>query len=285
VLDRATVGFAMSRELAATSLASPPAPPRRSEVRRWSLPVLSQVSHRRPGQEWIPHWHEEWSIGAIVAGECLCSVGGTPLRARAGDVLAIAPRTVHAGALVAAEGADHVAAIMLYVDTDWLTAQGGQLPAGSGFLHLPALADRAAGLTTLDAASDWLRETLPALCAGLAERAETRALIRAPTSAAQDMLLALQAAVDEGPLTVAHLADQCRVSRERLHRVIRRWTGMSPSAYLRALRLSKAREQLCAGAPLAEIAQACGFADQAHFTRSFRQSFGYTPGDWLSALR
>jgi AraC-like DNA-binding protein len=33
-----------------------------------------------------------------------------------------------------------------------------------------------------------------------------------------------------------------------------------------------------AGVPLAELALAAGFADQAHFTRMFRSTLGVTPG-------
>ncbi len=32
--------------------------------------------------------------------------------------------------------------------------------------------------------------------------------------------------------------------------------------------------------PLADIAAACGFADQSHFTRVFARSMGTPPGSW-----
>lgn len=35
---------------------------------------------------------------------------------------------------------------------------------------------------------------------------------------------------------------------------------------------------LIEGTPLAEVAQACGFADQSHFTRAFAATFGVVPG-------
>lgn len=58
---------------------------------------------------------------------------------------------------------------------------------------------------------------------------------------------------------------------------------MAPTEYLRAIRLQCAKELLTRLEPLAEVAAACGFSDQAHFTRWFRRAFGYTPGDFVRA--
>lgn len=262
-------------------LGSPPRSPLRSQVRRWSLPALEQVQHRRPGQEWIPHWHGEWSIGAIVHGECLCSIVGAPVRAVAGDVLVIAPHTVHTGALTSADGGAEVLVVMLYIADAWFAGNALLPPPTSGFQRLPDLARAAAGLSSATEVERWLRCALPVISANLPSAPPARA----PTPAARQILGALQSAVAAGPLSIGELAARCAISRERLHRVIRRWTGMSPSAYLRALRVHQAREMLFAGDSLASIAAACGFADQAHFTRAFRQSFGYTPGDLLAAAR
>jgi AraC family transcriptional regulator len=37
--------------------------------------------------------------------------------------------------------------------------------------------------------------------------------------------------------------------------------------------------------PLAEIALAAGFADQSHFTKTFRRSRGLTPGEYRRSSR
>jgi transcriptional regulator GlxA family with amidase domain len=47
-------------------------------------------------------------------------------------------------------------------------------------------------------------------------------------------------------------------------------------------RLARARALIGAGAPLAEIAAATGFADQAHFTRHFKKAYGLPPGRWAA---
>jgi AraC-like DNA-binding protein len=49
-------------------------------------------------------------------------------------------------------------------------------------------------------------------------------------------------------------------------------------------RLALAREQLASGRALAEIAIEAGFADQAHFGRLFRATFGITPARYRTLL-
>ncbi|WP_263772924.1 helix-turn-helix domain-containing protein [Propionivibrio soli] len=252
---------------------------KRSEVRRWRLPTLEHVRHRHPGQEWIPHWHSEWSFGAIVRGACLCSIDGKPAKAVAGDVLAISPHTVHTGALADIDGSESVSVVMLYVATEWLEEKALVPPRGSGFVSQPESARAASNLHSPEQIEQWLRALLPWLCDALPIQSSN------PTASARQTLKAFEQGVLEGELSIHALAERCRISRERLHRVISRWTGMNPSEYLRALRVNRARELLLDGEPLSAIAAASGFADQAHFTRAFRQSFGYTPGDLQAALR
>lgn len=64
----------------------------------------------------------------------------------------------------------------------------------------------------------------------------------------------------------------------RLSRGFRRAHGHSIGEHQRKLRVSAASELLATSTmPLAEIAQACGFYDQAHLTRSFKALIGCTP--------
>jgi AraC-like DNA-binding protein len=68
------------------------------------------------------------------------------------------------------------------------------------------------------------------------------------------------------------------LGRYELARQFRAAYGTSPYRYSLMRRLDLARRRLGAGAPLAEVALAAGFADQAHLTRMFKAAFGLTPG-------
>jgi len=259
-------------------------PHHRTEVRRLRLVDIEAVHHHQHGQEWVPHWHAEWSFGAVIDGTCRCSVAGQPFTATRGDLIAIPPGVVHTGALLADAPGAGVSIVMLYVPADWLAQAGLSPPARSVRLAAPALARAARRLDTPEAVQAWLRAALPwlAQAAGPASAASDTAL---PGPATQALLTRLQAAVVDGEVHVGRLAARCGISRERLHRVVRQWVGLTPTEYLRAVRLLRARQLLAEGLPVATVAADCGFADQAHFTRWFRRSFGYTPGDFLRALR
>lgn len=253
---------------------------RRSEVRRWRVPQLELVHHRRVGQEWIPHWHAEWSIGAIINGDCQCSIGGRPVHGKAGDLVAVAPETVHTGALISEKTADAVSVVMLYVAPEWFASARLPPPAGSGFIPAPDLAAAAGHLQSGAQVQAWLHHAIEFLGKAWSGQAQGPN----PSDAVREVLLAFEQGVLAGESSVARLAERCHISRERLHRVIQQWAGMSPSHYLRAYRVNKARAMLLGGETLATVAFACGFSDQAHFTRLFRRSFGYTPGDLAASV-
>jgi transcriptional regulator GlxA family with amidase domain len=59
--------------------------------------------------------------------------------------------------------------------------------------------------------------------------------------------------------------------------------GLSPKTAARVIRFDRALGLLRGGVPLAEVAAACGYYDQAHFTREFRALAETTPGRFLAA--
>ena len=79
-------------------------------------------------------------------------------------------------------------------------------------------------------------------------------------------------------MPLAELADVAKLSRFELARRFRAQTGMTPHAFQTNLRIARARTLIAAGDTLADVAAACGFADQAHLTRTFRRTVGVTPG-------
>ncbi len=83
---------------------------------------------------------------------------------------------------------------------------------------------------------------------------------------------------------LADLAAAADFQAYRLYRAFEKETGMTPHEYQRQARIRVAQRLLREGDELSAIAAATGFADQAHFTRSFRSRLGITPGAYRSAV-
>ena len=75
------------------------------------------------------------------------------------------------------------------------------------------------------------------------------------------------------------------LTRYDLSRQFKIMFGTSPYRYLLMRRLDFARERIQRDRPLVEVACDAGFADQAHFTRTFRSAFGLTPARYRALLR
>ncbi len=68
------------------------------------------------------------------------------------------------------------------------------------------------------------------------------------------------------------------MSPSHFTRVFRAATGRSPHQYVLGQRLERARRALLTtDTAIADIAGACGFADQSHLTRTMRRHLGLTP--------
>ncbi len=81
------------------------------------------------------------------------------------------------------------------------------------------------------------------------------------------------------PVGLSEAAREAGVHPIHFARVFRRRHGRPVSAYVRALRLAEAGELIVGGSrPLAQVAYAAGFADQAHLTRWFSRVVGLSPG-------
>jgi AraC family transcriptional regulator len=81
-----------------------------------------------------------------------------------------------------------------------------------------------------------------------------------------------------GSIRTSELATIAGVHPVHLASVFRARRGGTIADAVRALRIADARERLARGSePLAQIALACGFANQSHFAREFRRVTGVTP--------
>ena len=148
----------------------------------------------------------------------------------------------------------------------WSSALGaalGSLDADScNRLALPgsAVADQIAALLVLAAGPDSPAASRPSLY--------------------EDLVVTLRDRLHEPDLTPLAVAADHRISIRTLHYAFAR-AGSTFVEQLTWLRLERARTILSdvrlAGLSVGEVAARCGFTDQSHFARRFRQQFGHAP--------
>ena len=101
-----------------------------------------------------------------------------------------------------------------------------------------------------------------------------------------DPAAALRLVIDsgyDGDLTIAGAANRLAVDRSTLYRRFRANYGSGPRAYLRQVRLDRARDLLRRGhGTVTAIAAACGYADHRAFARAYRARFAVVPSQDLA---
>jgi AraC family transcriptional regulator len=89
-----------------------------------------------------------------------------------------------------------------------------------------------------------------------------------------------------GPVLVADLCALVQRSEAHFSRYFKRTFGESPHSFIVRRRVELAAQyMLTTDASLSDIALRCGFTDQAHLCKHFRQAAGQTPAAWRRAHR
>jgi AraC-like DNA-binding protein len=240
-------------------------------------------------QRFDKHFHEEYAMGVIDSG-CQAFVydRGRRLDMPGGSVALIAPGVVHSGWAGVEEGWRYR---MMYPAAAVIDGAAQDIfgPGPVPVFHQPVVFDphlQALLARLHDSSHDPGAEPmeLETLTLAAVRRAfEQHAGRAAPKHLAQHSpaTAAMRDLIEsryEGPLTLAELSEAAGLSRFHALRQFRARFGLPPHAYLQQLRVRRARALILAGDALAETAFAVGFADQAHMTRAFRRTLGYTPG-------
>jgi len=90
----------------------------------------------------------------------------------------------------------------------------------------------------------------------------------------------------DATIKIEDLASVAKLSVRHFSLAFKQSFGVSPHAHIVRRRIEKARElMLLTDEPLAQVALACGLADQAHLSKWFRRLVGATPNAWRRQYR
>ncbi|WP_394830293.1 AraC family transcriptional regulator [Pendulispora rubella] len=237
------------------------------------------------------HSHGTACFALVTKGAIRIRTQGHDLVARAGDLYAIDAEKPHAGWPVDPGG---WSLRTIHVDTERLKAMiGGEGPRVS--LAGPILRDAmlVKWFTEIHRQSEMEgppleREEryLEFIARLLARHTRAPPRIAPPRHEPRSIRLAreyLEQRIDQR-VRLDDIAAAAALPPFRLYRAFERAMGMSPHAYQRQARIRLAAQWLREGRAIRDVANASGFADQAHLTRSFRRTMGVTPGAYKAAF-
>ncbi len=113
------------------------------------------------------------------------------------------------------------------------------------------------------------------------EPAEETAVQEAGNRLVRAALAYMKEHCTEQHLSLGEVADHVYVSQWHLSKLLNRETGQSFFDLLGTLRIGRAKELLAdPSMRIHEVAEATGFSDVGHFSRSFKKVAGCTPGEY-----
>jgi AraC-like DNA-binding protein len=247
----------------------------------------SFVSHR-----YAAHLHDSWTVAAVEEGAAAFALASRRYVASAGSAFLIPPGMVHTGEPAAQDGYVYR---VLYLEPEQVAVDDGPpviaRPPSSRSVGPVVVRDG-----TLLSRLVWLHQLVPvpghALEQGEALASATTAVARIvspDSSAGQRDQRPVGRVVDfiqahwQEDFSLGALAQATGFSRYHLVRTFHREMGVPPSAYRRALRVAAAQRLLRNGERPADVATACGFYDQPHLNRHFKQAVGVTPARYARA--
>lgn len=233
-----------------------------------------------------PHRHDTYAIGVTLQGAQSFHYRGGRHVSLPGQCLILHPDEIHDGKAGDDGGLRYR---MLYLDTavlaDALAPLGGPLPfIADPVISDPELLRLALSILAIED-SGFARLQIDGMVAELAPVLLRLAGESRSKSSPKpvDRLHRVRDYLDANRFSQVgsdELEDVAGLDRYTMARQFRRQFGTSPHRYLLMRRLGSARERISLGEPLADIAADTGFADQAHFSRHFKKTYGMTPGRW-----
>jgi AraC-like DNA-binding protein len=122
---------------------------------------------------------------------------------------------------------------------------------------------------------------------GQLEQGFLRLLASVPKPKLLSRGVAIEAIKAHGVTRVSELQQKHRIQARRLERIFLEEIGVTPKIFCRIVRFNHAKSMIerNANVDLRQLAYECGYADQPHFTRNFRELFGRTPADFKALMK
>jgi AraC-like DNA-binding protein len=254
---------------------------------RWTLLGRELLAARIACHDCDRHFHDTYTVGLVRKGTVHLQLDGETFLVEPGDVFVIHPYEVHGGGnkIDAIECDILYPSIELMARVTGVAIEGGAYPyfaspvfkRTAATAQLFAVVDKATAAASASSSEAYIRHALQMLFGG---RVQGTRRLKLSGPAYPSVYRAFDAMLNQLELMrgSSDISLYLGVSPFHFTRVFHKAVGMPPTAFLRQLRVARARTLIANGEPLADVATDAGFFDQAHMTREFKGVFGFPPG-------
>ncbi|THB79206.1 MAG: AraC family transcriptional regulator [Desulfobacteraceae bacterium] len=237
------------------------------------------------------HSHEEISIGFLELGSSRIRCRSLDLDMDVNQAILIPPRTVH---LCEPHDESRFSFKMLGIDSDWFSTAFDTDPLTLlpqvVVLGQEALACKTSFFNMIPQFEDALQAETESILFleyllfnvfGGSSSSGADILPIGDAAAENDIeMMRVKVFVDENfteSIRLETLAGLCRISQYSVLRRFKQAFKLTPHAYILNQRINLAKQMLLSGEAVARVAVDCGFFDQSHFIKTFRQFVGVAP--------
>ena len=255
-------------------------------VRNAGLPFMEIKEGTWKGYSVRTHSHEELTLGFVEKGGSTITCNALEFKIKEGQSILIPPGMIH---LCRPDDLNRYRFTMLYIDPCWFESAFNIEPAKIRPrirpMDHPAVEEKDRFLNFFKTGSDPLDlESRAILFLGnFMSGGFDMKSIKPPLTGGRAELEAARHYMDQNFSDPIQLDDLARISGMTKFPLLRKFKAhykLSPHAYIINKRIHLARQLLLEGKTVALTAVTCGFFDQSHFVKTFRQYMGITPMEY-----
>jgi AraC-like DNA-binding protein len=266
----------------------------------WRNPSLPYLELRLVGDgrkvTYAPHSHQQWSVGAILAGQSEFLCADRLHYVEQGALVVMNPDQVHA--CNPRQGSPW-AYYMMHLDKDWLADFLQQAGIRTSALWRDTKVDTLCETALFEGFVVLAERLMSAQCSSAEKEQKLKAYLTRLFLQLDQQNQNTDDQLAPNPLyqVAAYLSEHCEEDRAidsisaefgysagYLVRAFKRHFNMTPHAYRLNRRVQLGQQALKQGEAISAVAQTTGFSDQAHFQRVFKQRVAATPDQYRRSV-
>ncbi len=236
------------------------------EINRYSSPVLEKKYGKNSECVIKAHSHPDLTLGFVLEGETVVTVGKKEFYIGKDSIILIPQNIIH---LCKPQDKNNFEYLVLHIDGKWLDEILGINPSGVKVIN--------GGCSFIRENNEDIDEEQ--LLTLMVDFNLSPVILKENSEFPQY----IKEFIDNNyssPISLDYLSEKFNMNKFSLIRSFKKEFNLSPHAYIINSRINRAKIMIKNGESLSKISVSCGFYDQSHFVKRFKEYTGLTPENY-----